>query len=163
MVGPGSPTAKACNSACSAFIQQHCVFVATNNVCDINALVSVVADDDNDQVAGGAAAPLPTETNIETGAGKGAKGTKGSVMKGFGKSGYGKEGEKGEKGAGLDKGGKLSRKKSTYSKLTKQNKEKGGKGRHLSSTFEYERHLQKIEYHQSRIDYFEKLLMHIDV
>ena len=170
--GPGSPTGSNCNSACSAFILQNCVFVGTNDACDVNSQVPIVADDD--MVEGAAVATLPPTLlandaenfgkGIETSKGKGSKG-KGS--KGSGKSGHGKAKSKSDKGDSFigDAEGEHSRKKGDvstyYSKLVKYNKAKGSKGRQLSDS-EYERHLQKIEYHRSRIDYFEKLVMQFE-
>jgi hypothetical protein len=136
------------------------VFVGTNDACDINAEVPVVADDD--QVEGTVVGTLPNDTE------KSGKGTKGK--KGFGKSGSGKVGKKEGKGASFGQAteGEYGHKKTgekmnhSDSKLAKQSKGKGVKGRESFSNNGYERHLQQIEYHQSRIDYFKKLLMHTE-
>lgn len=99
--------------------------------------------------------------------GKVIKTSKGKGSKGSGKSGHGKAKSKSYKRDSFveDAEGEHSHKKgghsTYYSKLEKYNKAKGSKGRQLSDP-EYERHLQKIEYHRSRIDYFEKLLMQFE-
>lgn len=136
------------------------MFVGTNNACNINDEVPVVADDD--QVEGAVVETLANDT------GKSGKGTKGK--KGFGKSGSGKVGKKEGKGASFGQAteGEYGHKKTdekmnhSDSNLAKQSKGKGGKGRESFSNGGYERHLQQVEYHQSRIDYFKKLFTHAE-
>lgn len=147
------------------------MFVGTNDACNINAEVPVVADDDEGEGAVVGTFP-PSAAAAETlanDAGKSGKGTKGK--KGFGKSGSGKVGKKEEKGPSFGQateseyGHKKTDEKMNHSdsKLEKQSKGKGDKGRQSFSNSGYERHLQQIEYHQSRIDYFKKILIHTEV
>ena len=159
IVGPGSPPVSTCTSACSDFILQHCVFVGTNVPCDVNFQVPIIADDD--LAEGAAVSTLPPSVVLanaeyygkgKSSKGKGSKGY-GKGSKGYGEWGYyGKVGEHDHKKEGT----------SQYSKLVKLNRGKGSKGRRLLSDSEYQRHLKKIEYHQSRIDHFEKLLMKLE-
>ena len=125
----------------------------------MRAPVPIVADDDDGE--GAAAAPLPSflepkfADDVEFVFEKGAKGS--------GKSGYGKQGKK---NASAGKGSERSRKKGgirSNNKLTKNREGKGHKGRLLAPDSEYQLHLQKIEYHQSRIDYLQNLLLQLEV
>ena len=151
------------------------MFIGTNDACNINAKIPIITDDDQEE--GAAAATFPpsapaVETDTANNTGKSGKGTKGKI--GSGKNGSGKAGKKGEKGMASPKPynfekvieGEEGHKKmdermsQSDSKLVKQNKEKGGKGGQYFYYSGYERHLQKIEYHQSRIEYYKKLLMY---
>lgn len=155
IVGPGFPTSgPTCSSECSAFVLQHCVFVGTNTACDMRAPGPIVADDDDGE--GAAAAPLPHflepkfADDVEFVLVKGSKGS-------------GKK--QGKKNTSMDKGSERSRKKggNRSNKLTKHSKGKGRKGRLLASDSEYQLHLQKIKYHQSRIDYLQNLLLEHEI
>ncbi len=136
------------------------MFVGTNVPCDVNFQVPIIADDD--LAEGAAVSTLPPSAVLANagyyGKGKSSKG-KGSKGYGKGSKGSGKWGYYGKVGEHDNK--KEGDSTSQYSKLVKLNKGKGDKGRRLSDS-EYHRHLQKIEYHQSRLDYFETLLMKLE-
>lgn len=132
--GPGAPTGSTCNPGCAAFIEQHCVFVGTNQACNVNFPIPVITDDDEEEGAEVGTIPPSVESPKPHYTGNFGKGT----------NGFGKSGNKGGKGAKGKDG-------------------KGSKGAKYVSKSGYERHLQKIEYHQSRIDYLKKLLMRNEV
>lgn len=133
------------------YISTKCVFIGTNDVCDIggNAPYTDDTSEDDNIAVGAIATYFPTFpiTWTTTEAGKGAKDAKG-------KGGSGKSGKKVEKG-------------DTYSKgkaAGKSQKSKGNKGKgeyHIFDSGET-RHLKEIEYHQSRIEYYQALLKSIE-
>ena len=161
--GPGSPSGSTCNSACNAFIIEHCVFIGTNYACNVNAEIPVVTDDDREE--GAESAPLTPvkpdssmfdEDNVEE-FGKDIRGTKG-----IGKIGHGKAGKKGEKSVNFGKGieGKSIHDKYLHrGKMNKGKDAKGAKGGYQNhNSNDHERHLREIEYHRSQIDRLKKIL-----
>ena len=118
-----------------------------------------------------------TGTSIENGTGKFGKGAKGtltpsapatgtSTENGTGKFGKGAKGKN-----GLDKSWTKSEKSAKTGKgkagaksgdKLEKSKGKGGKGGQVFFNYGNQRRLQKIEYHQSRIEFFKELLMHVE-
>ena len=135
------------------------MFAGTIFVCDINAgfptdIPTVFVDNQE----GTESATLPpsapaTGTSTENGTGKFGKGAKG-------KNGLGKSWTKSEKGA--KSGDKLEKSASKSGVKSDKSKGKGGKGGPFFFNSGDQRRLQKIEYHQSRIEYFKELLMHVE-
>ncbi|VEU39371.1 unnamed protein product [Pseudo-nitzschia multistriata] len=172
--GPGSPptastSVPSCSSTCVQCLLERCVFAGSTAACDITANAPGLSDDfeeDNAEFATLFPAPLPI-----VGKGKGIK-----SKKDFGKGGPEKYVKKTPKDSyrGHRKGGK-GRKDGYY--FYYSSRAKGRKGNsyfHYSGTgkdeeggyyFQYSgnnRHLEHIEYHQSRIEYLKELLEHAE-